>query len=261
MPEHQRKPPPPAWSLDQSDAMDWLRQLPSEQADTVCTDPPYGISYKNGSLKAGDPDSARHAAIANDDAPFVWWLREAWRVTRPGGCLICFAGWQTSDTFREAIRWAGWRLRSMVVWDKERPGLGDFRQDFAPQHEIIWFAVKASASGRSAGFRFQVCPESGRLDRPRSVLRCKTPPLSMRTHPTEKPVELLATLIRATTPAGGLVIDPFSGTGSTGEAALLEGRRFAGCELSAEYAATARQRLARSAQSAPPPHQRPLKAG
>lgn len=224
------------------DAMDWLRRMPDDGADCVCTDPPYGIEFKAfGSTGASDT-RPRFASIANDDKPFIWWLREAWRATRPGGCLLCFAGWQTSDVFRDAITHAGWWLRSMVVWDKERPGLGDFRQDFAPQHEIIWFAVKP-AHCRAAGFRFQVCPESGRLDRPRSVLRCKSPPLSIRTHPTEKPVELLRTLIRATTPPGGLVIDPFSGTGSTGEAALREGRRFAGCELSAEYAATARQRL------------------
>lgn len=239
---------PPTWSLVNADAMDWLRSLPNEHAHTVCTDPPYGISYHNGSLKAGDPNSARHAAIANDDAPYIWWLREAWRVTRPGGCLLCFAGWQTSDTFRDAITHAGWRLRSMVVWDKERPGLGDFAQDFAPQHEIIWFAVKP-AHCRAAGFRFQRDQASGKLDRPRSVLRCKTPPLATRTHPTEKPVELLRTLIRATTPIDGLVIDPFSGTGSTGEATLREARRFAGCELSAEYATTARSRLKSAAQA------------
>lgn len=264
---------PPHWSLVNTDAMDWLRSLESEHADGVCTDPPYGIDYRPFGGKSSSGPSAqcpipsaspRFAAIANDDCPFVWWLREAWRVTKPGGCLLCFAGWQTSDTFREAIRWAGWKLRSMIVWDKERPGLGDFRQDFAPQHEIIWFAVKpAHSGGRMAGFRFQRCRESGKLDRPRSVLRCKTPPLRERTHPTEKPVELLTTLIRATVPAGGLVIDPFTGTGSTGVAALTEGRRFAGSELSPAYVATARARLTTAARSGPPastPSQPPVNA-
>lgn len=136
-------------------------------------------------------------------------------------------------------------LARAVVWDKERPGLGDFAQDFAPQHEIIWFAVKP-AHCRAAGFRFQHCPESGKLDRPRSVLRCRTPPLAERTHPNEKPVELLTTLIRATVPPGGLVLDPFAGSGSTGEAALSLGRRFAGCELSPDHARTARARLQRA---------------
>ena len=226
------------------DAMDWLRSLPSEHADTVCTDPPYGIDFRAFGAEGVNDPNPRFAKIANDDCPFVWWLREAWRTTRPGGCLICFAGWQTSDTFRTAITWAGWKLRSMVIWDKERPGLGDFNQDFAPQHEIIWFASK----GR---FKFQ--RPAGRLERPRSVIRCKAPHGPARTHPTEKPVELLRQLIRTTTPPDGLVIDPFSGTGSTAVAATLEARRFAGSELSEAYATTARSRLRALTRPTPPP--------
>lgn len=224
------------------DAMRWLGRLPDEHADCVCTDPPYGVSMHTTAAKE-DRSTPRFSGIANDDAPYIWWLREAWRVTRRGGCLICFAGWQTSDVFRDAIAHAGWRVRSMVIWDKERPALGDFQQDFAPQHEIIWFAVKP-AHCRAAGFRFQRCPESGKLDRPRSVLRCKRPKREIQTHPTEKPVDLLTTLIRATVPPGGLVLDPFAGSGSTGEAALRLGRRFAGCELSPDHASNARRRLA-----------------
>ena len=235
---------PPTWSLHNGDAMDWLRSLPADHADTVCTDPPYGISLNpmlnNGASRA-DPKFMR---IVNDDAPFVWWLREAWRVTKPDGCLVCFAGWQTSDVFRQAIKWAGWRIRSMVVWDKERPGVGDFSRDFAPQHELIWFAIKGK-------FRFQR-PTEGR-EHARSVIRCKSPRGKERTHPTEKPVDLLRHLVRITTPPGGLVIDPFGGTGSTGVASALEGRRFAGSELSGAYCQTARARLKAATRPTSPP--------
>ena len=62
-------------------------------------------------------------------------------------------------------------------------------------------------------------------------------------HPTVKPVALMRWLCRLVTPPGGLVLDPFAGSGTTGVAALQEGLRFAGCEREAEYAKIARARL------------------
>ena len=63
-------------------------------------------------------------------------------------------------------------------------------------------------------------------------------------HPTVKPLALMRWLIRLVTPEGGLVLDPFTGSGTTGCAAVLEGRRFVGVELSDEYAEIARRRVA-----------------
>jgi DNA modification methylase len=62
-------------------------------------------------------------------------------------------------------------------------------------------------------------------------------------HPTVKPTDLMRYLVRIVTPPGGLVLDPFTGSGSTGRAAMLEGMRFVGCELSPEYAEIARARI------------------
>jgi site-specific DNA-methyltransferase (adenine-specific) len=62
-------------------------------------------------------------------------------------------------------------------------------------------------------------------------------------HPTVKPTDLMRYLVRMVTPPGGLVLDPFTGSGSTGRAAMLEGMRFIGCELSPEDAEIARARI------------------
>ena len=69
-------------------------------------------------------------------------------------------------------------------------------------------------------------------------------------HPTVKSIALMRWLCRLVTPAGGLVLDPFTGSGTTGVAALLEGLHFAGCEREAEYVEIARARVAHAA---PPP--------
>jgi DNA modification methylase len=62
-------------------------------------------------------------------------------------------------------------------------------------------------------------------------------------HPTLKPIELMRWLVRLVSPPGGLVLDPFCGSGSTGAAAALEGRRFLGIELSPEHVEIASARI------------------
>lgn len=88
-----------------------------------------------------------------------------------------------------------------------------------------------------AGFgeqgRFFYCAKASKADRGEG-----------NNHPTVKPTELMRWLCRLITPPGGLVLDPFTGSGSTGRGAVLEGFRFVGIELSADYAAIARRRIA-----------------
>lgn len=67
------------------------------------------------------------------------------------------------------------------------------------------------------------------------------------THPTVKPLALMRYLVRLVTPPGGLVLDPFAGSGTTGLAAQAEGMRAVLCELSPEYADIIRARLANAA--------------
>ena len=84
-------------------------------------------------------------------------------------------------------------------------------------------------SGSAA--RFFYCAKTSKADR------------GANSHPTVKPTELMAYLCRLVTPPGGLILDPFMGSGSTGKAAMREGFRFIGCELSAEYLAIAEARI------------------
>ena len=66
-------------------------------------------------------------------------------------------------------------------------------------------------------------------------------------HPTVKPTDLMRYLCRLVTPPGGLILDPYMGSGSTGKAAMLEGFRFVGCEMEPEYMEIARARIAHAA--------------
>jgi site-specific DNA-methyltransferase (adenine-specific) len=87
-------------------------------------------------------------------------------------------------------------------------------------------------AGGSAA-RFYYCAKASKADRDEG-----------NNHPTVKPTDLMRYLCRLVTPPGGLVLDPFTGSGSTGKAAILEGFRFLGIEREAEYVEIARARIA-----------------
>lgn len=101
----------------------------------------------------------------------------------------------------------------------------------------LYGAVDAGVSGiqprndAGSAARYFYCSKASKKDRDGS------------THPTMKPTDLMRYLCRLVTPPGGIVLDPFMGSGSTGKAALREGFRFIGCELEAEYHAIAQARL------------------
>lgn len=87
-----------------------------------------------------------------------------------------------------------------------------------------------------AAARFFYCAKASKKDRGEE-----------NTHPTVKPTDLMAYLCRLVTPPGGVVLDPFMGSGSTGKAAVREGFRFIGIEMDAEYLAIAEARIAHEA--------------
>lgn len=207
-----------------------LRTIPSDSIDAIITDPPYGISYHGTRRK----DKARwFNKIANDCAPYIWWLLDAARVLKPGGALLCFTRYDTEEAFRFAIRLAGLEPKTQIIWDKGVHGVGDCRGDFGLRHENIIFAAK----GR---FAFPG-------HRPVSVIRVPRLASARLTHPNEKPVELLRGLVEAVTRPGELVFDPFLGSGTTAVAAKMARRRYFGVEIDVGYLNAAKARLAATA--------------
>lgn len=213
----------------EGDCLDILRALPDGCVDAVITDPPYGISYQS----AWRIDKSQwKPKIANDDAPFVWWLFDAARVLKEGGGLICFCRWDVQEAFRLSIGWAGLKVRAQVIWDRVGHGAGDPAVSPAPCHDVIWYATK----GRR---EFQ-----GK--RPKSVVRSLRLCGKVLRHPNEKPEDLMSQLINSYAGKGELILDPFGGSGTTGVAAALEGRRCILIEKEPAYAEICRKRIAKA---------------
>lgn len=117
----------------------------------------------------------------------------------------------------------------------------------------FFYCAKASRKDRNEGLQ-DPGPQFKRGTTLRQVENTET---SGNTHPTVKPTDLMAYLCRLVTPIGGVVLDPFMGSGSTGKAAVLEGFSFIGCELSADYIEIARARISCAADAADRPVEQP----
>lgn len=221
------------------DCIEIMRTLKNSSINSIITDPPYGIDYQ--SSRRIDKSKWK-PKIANDKAPFIWWINEAYRVLTDKSPMLCFCRWDVQDIFKLAIETAGFTVKSQVIWDKEQHGMGNLTSSFAPQHEVILFAVKGK-------YKF---PNK----RPKSVIRMKRVHAESLVHPNEKPVALMRHLVNAVTPPNSVVLDPFLGSGSTGVAAIEEGFQFIGIEQEKEYYDIASARIADALNSKESPHGR-----
>ena len=109
--------------------------------------------------------------------------------------------------------------------DKFRSSYGEFKGNI-DENGSSFYGDTGSAA------RFFYCAKASKADREDGNI-----------HPTVKPTDLMRYLCRLVTPPGGVVLDPFMGSGSTGKAAVLEGFRFIGIEREAEYLEIARRRI------------------
>lgn len=131
-----------------------------------------------------------------------------------------------------------------AVGFKMKPGA---RRGDAGSAARFFYVAKASRSDRNEGLHGMPSGNNMRVNAPRASEGEKHASVGANTHPTVKPTDLMRYLCRLITPPGGIVLDPFVGSGSTGKAAMKEGFRFVGIDLSAEYLDIAERRIAHAA--------------
>lgn len=213
-------------SVFYGDNQEILKGMEDETVDLILTDPPYNINYKsNRRVK-----NAKYKHLQNDNSN-DWipeFAREAFRVLKNNRHMYCFCRHDTYPDFMSALQDAGFKLKRTLIWVKNNHGSGDLKGDYAPQDEWIIYCHK----GRRV--------LNGRRDS--NILYYNKLSTKEQTHSTEKPVKLLKYLIGKSTVEGELVLDPFSGSGSTMHAAIEMERSYCVMELSEEYFYTTEMR-------------------
>jgi site-specific DNA-methyltransferase (adenine-specific) len=248
------------WHLHEGESYAWLRSLPDASVDAVISDPP----YSSGGFTRGDrtvSTVAKYEQTGNvhvhredfagdnrDQRSFLgWctlWLSEALRVAKPGAPIAVFSDWRQLPTMTDAIQSGGWIWRGILPWDKTegvRPQMG------RPRAQAEYLVLGSAAIATDELAEFVVWGSAGSMP-PREdvgvlsgVIRYVVPK-DDKHHLVGKPTAVMQCAARLC-PPGGIVLDPFAGSGTTGVGALLEGRRFLGAEVMSSHASIARERL------------------
>lgn len=217
--------------LYQGDCLKFLATLESQSIDALITDPP----YSSGGLHAGTRQQSPSTKYVSGGQKTVWaefigdnrdqrsqlswyvlWLSEAYRVLKQGAPVCLFSDWRQLPLTTDAFQAAGFTWRGIAVWDKTesvRPQSGRFRSQ---AEYIIWGSKEGMPLSRQA----PVLP--GVFRHP--ILRTD------KFHMTGKPTALMREVVKICE-RGGVILDPFAGSGTTLLAAALEGFGWLGSEM------------------------------
>jgi site-specific DNA-methyltransferase (adenine-specific) len=224
-----------------------------ERVDSIVTDPPYssgGLHLNGKQTAAGDKYlSAGHWSekktypdyMGDNCDQWSWmqnaraWLMACYRLTVEGGHIYLFTDWRQIAAAVTSLQMAYWQYRGIVVWDKGNTARAPYPGGWRHGAEFLLWGAKGSPWTVTNG---EWTPGIAPVH---NVLR--EDGVRGKQHVTEKPIEVASSVIRVSTPATGLVLDPFIGSGTTLEAAKLLNRRAIGIEIEPKYCEIAVKRL------------------
>lgn len=205
------------------DCLEAMTQLPEKCVDHVLTDPPYDTKTHRGTRYEVRPTSSEVPFAPLGDVPGV--VEALLRVTRRWALAFC-----ALEMFHDYAVAAGCAWVRAGLW-RRTDGAPQFTGD-RPGQAAEGIAVMHSEGKKqwNGGGKHGVWTHG--LER------------KERVHPTQKPVGLIAELLKDFTDPGDLILDPFAGSGTTGVACVRTGRRFLGFEIDPKYTQVANQRIA-----------------
>jgi site-specific DNA-methyltransferase (adenine-specific) len=238
------------------DFLSGVGQIPDASVDLIVADPPYNLGKDYGN----DSDKQESAEFLD------WtyrWLDLAIPKLKEQGSFYIFTTWRYSP---EIFSFLKTRLMMIneIIWDRKVPSMGGSTRRYSSVHDTIGFfarskdyyfdldavripydAVTKKARSRSifvgkkwleVGYNPKDVWSVSRLHRIHS---------ERENHPTQKPLEIIERMVRASCPVGGLVLDPFAGSGTTVAACLLNDRKYVAYEVNEDYYRTILNRIKR----------------
>ena len=223
--------------LIHGDSLAVMRTLDAESVDLVVTSPPYNLKARSTGGKWKAPAINNGYTSHNDCMPhdeYVTWQRacltEMMRLLKPSGAIFYNHKWRVQGGLlqdRSDII-SGFPVRQVIIW--QRSGGMNFNKGyFLPTYEVLYMITKPN---------FTLQPKANAYGDVWTIGQERNNP-----HPAPFPVALAQRCILAASAAGGVVLDPFVGSGTTAIAAYWNERQYIGIDNSAEYLTMARERL------------------
>jgi len=233
-----------------------MRDLPSESVDMVFADPPYNLQLEgtllrpnNSQVDGVDDDWDRFDGFESYDRFTRGWLSEARRVLKPNGTLWVIGSYHNIFRVGTVLQDLQYWILNDVIWQKTNP-MPNFRgRRFTNAHETLIWCSKDKDSKYNFNYEAMKSLNDDLQMRSDWVLPICTGHERIKidgrkAHPTQKPESLLHRVILSSTETGGVVLDPFFGSGTTGAVAKKLGRNYIGLERDPDYAEIARARIA-----------------
>lgn len=228
------------YKLFNEDALSLLSRIPTSSIDLILTDPPYNIALNS----TGNIKLTNGKTINNDIAEWdkysinpLDYVKDFKRVISPKGNIFIFTSYSLLGKWHEAFD-KEFKTFQLFVWHKTTPTESVYKNSFLNSCELVvclWNKHHTwNFLGQKEMHNFFECPS------------CRYPEkISSPNHPTQKPLVLIEHLIRISSNPNEIVLDPFMGVGSTGEAALNLNRRFIGYDICKDYCDTSLKRLSK----------------
>ena len=250
------------FTLIEGDSFKILKKIEAHSVNFVFADPPYflsggGISCKGGkqvSVNKGDWDT-----IMGVDEKLKYhrkWIRLCKNVLDDNGTIMISATFHSVYVIGVALEMEGFSIINNIIWKKTNPAPNLACRSFAHSTETIIWARKIFDNGNKGKhtFNYSEMKTSNSGKQMKDVWEFEEDPIWYESasvnriekkegnHPTQKPLSLLKRIITATTNEGDIVLDPFSGSGTTGIACTLLNRKYVGVEINKEYLEISKKR-------------------
>lgn len=248
--------PEPINEIYNEDCLSGIKRIEDNSIDLILTDPPYclGKDYGNDSDKK------------NPKEYLEWtykWIDSAIPKLKNNGSMYVFLSWQYSPEIFSYIK-SKMTMINEIIWDRRVPSMGGSTRKFSSVHDNIGFFVK------NKQYYFDIdairipYDEETKKARTRSIFvgkkwlevgynpkdvwvnsRLHKQDPEREEHPTQKPLAIIDRIVRASCPRGGIVLDPFMGSGTTAISCIRNERKYVGFEMNKDYYKIIQKRILR----------------